>query len=423
MTAEDETLKGMAAQVHSMLRAEQGRNWTGRAGTALLVLAVLALLLWWWWPEDKTIHWQSHVLDRSDIQLTATATGNLQPKSEVTVGAEISGLVREVLVKENDQVSKGDVLARFDTEELRVALEQTEARLALAQASVEEAQATVEEAGADERRMATLMERNLASTAQNDSAKASSKRAQARLTYAHAAVREARAAVSQTRTRLQKAVITAPITGVVLRRSVEPGTTVAASFQTPELFLLAEDLSKMELHVALDEADVGMVKAGQSATFSVDAWPSRQFQAEVLSVYLYPSTANNVVTYTTVLSVDNSEGLLQPGMTATATITTGLREQALRVPNTALRFSPPTDSNGGGGIFAPPGGSSAQDDGPSNDVWVLRDGQPQRVLLRVGSSDGRFTELLSDELSEGDEVLTGIAQDGASGVSSVSGGR
>src|SRR5690606_8811077 len=154
--------------------------------------------------------------------------------------------------------------------------------------------------------------------------------------YAHAAVKEARAAVSQARTRLDKAVITAPITGVVLLRSVEPGTTVAASFQTPQLLLLAEDLREMELHGAPDEADVGMVKAGQRAVFSVDAWPGRRFQAEVMSVYLYPTTENNVVTYTTVLSVDNSEGLLQPGMTATATITTGIREQALRVPNSAL---------------------------------------------------------------------------------------
>jgi|SRR5690554_4852562 len=416
MTTADEALQSMAAQVRAVLRTEQGRNRFGRTGTVLFVLVVLALLLWWWWPEDNTVHWQTHVLDRGDMELTATATGNLQPKSEVTVGAEISGLVREVLVKENDQVNKGDVLARFDTEELRVALEQAEARLALAQASVAEAEATVEEAAADARRIATLVERNLASVAQHDSAKASSKRAQARLTYAHAAVREAKAAVSQTRTRLDKAVITSPITGVVLRRTVEPGTTVAASFQTPELFLLAEDLREMELHVALDEADVGMVKAGQGAMFTVDAWPSRQFEAKVLSVYLYPSTENNVVTYTTVLSVDNSESLLQPGMTATATIITGVREQALRVPNSALRFAPPAESRTGS-ILGPPGGRSAQDEGPSNDVWILRDGQPQRVLLRVGSSDGRFTEVLSDELSVGDEVLIGIVPSNTSGGS------
>jgi HlyD family secretion protein len=342
--------------------------------------------------------------------LTATATGNLQPKSEVTVGAEISGLVREVLVKENDQVSKGDVLARFDTEELKVALEQAEARLALAQASVEEARATLEEATVDERRIVSLMQRNLVSEAERDAVVAGRKRAEARLTYALAAVREARAAVSQSRTRLEKAVITAPITGVVLQRSIEPGATVAASFQTPQLFLLAEDLSEMELHIALDEADVGMVRAGQQAVFTVDAWPAQQFQAEVLSVFLYSTTENNVVTYTTVLSVDNSDGLLLPGMTATATVTTGSRDQVLRVPNTALRFTPPAESAGGGMLSHPASRSGQQNSGPGNAVWRLRDGEPERVLLRIGASDGRYTEVLSDELREGDVLLVGLGQ-------------
>lgn len=228
----DDALKEMATEVRTMLRAEQGRKWTSTLAIVLLLMVLLAGVVWWLWPEDKTVHWQTHVVDRGDMVLTATATGNLQPKSEVTVGAEISGLVREVLVKENDQVTKGDVLARFDTEELRVSLEQAEARLALARASVAEAQATLEEARADERRSISLMERKLTSEAQRDSAVASRKRAAARLTYARASVQEAHAAVSQTRTRLDKAVITAPITGVVLVRGVEPGTTVAASFQT-----------------------------------------------------------------------------------------------------------------------------------------------------------------------------------------------
>lgn len=405
----DGDLKDMADQVHTMLRAEQGRGWLGSGTTVLLILALLVVLVWWFWPQDKTVHWQTQVVDRADMVLTATATGNLQPKSEVAVGAEISGLVREVLVKENDQVSKGDVLARFDTEELRVSLEQAEARLALARASVAEADATLEEVSVDEQRIITLMARKLASEMQRDSAHANRKRATAKLAYARASVQEARAVVSQARTRLDKAVITAPITGVVLVRSVEPGTTVAASFQTPQLFLLAEDLREMELHVALDEADVGMVKAGQTATFTVDAWPGRQFQAGVLSVYLYPTTANNVVTYTTVLSVDNGEGLLQPGMTATATITTGVREQALRVPNAALRFTPPDEAASGGVLGHPGALGVTQARGPVNTVWMLRDGQPQRVLLRLGSSDGRFTEVLDGELREGEKVLTGVA--------------
>lgn len=411
---EDDALNAMATQVRSLLHSEQGRKRTTKVVIGLLVLVLLAGLVWWLWPKSTAIHWQTQTLDRADMVLTATATGNLQPKSEVTVGAEISGLVREVLVKENDQVNKGDVLARFDTEELRVGLEQAEARLALARASVAEAEATLDEASADERRSTSMMNRKLISEAQHDSARASRQRAAARLTYARASVQEALAAVSQTRTRLDKAVITAPITGVVLVRSVEPGTTVAASFQTPQLFLLAEDLREMELHVALDEADVGMVKAGQTATFTVDAWSGRVFQANVLSVYLYPTTANNVVTYTTVLSVDNSEGLLQPGMTATATITTGTREQALRVPNAALRFTPPAQTSGGG-MFSHPGGSAAQQERTHNLVWVLRDGEPKPMPLRLGSSDGRFTEVLDGDVHEGERVVTGVSETAAGG--------
>lgn len=409
MTDDDTSLKKMADQVRGVIRAEQGRKWSAWGIAAALVVLVVAVV-WWRWPEDEPVQWQTALVDRGDMLLTATATGNLQPKSEVTVGAEISGLVREVLVKENDQVSKGDVLARFDTEELKVALEQAEARLALAQASVEEARATVDEARVDERRVDTLIQRNLASQAERDSVVAARKRAEARLTYALAAVREARAAVSQSRTRLEKAVITAPITGVVLQRSIEPGATVAASFQTPQLFLLAEDLSEMELHIALDEADVGMVKAGQQAVFAVDAWPGKEFQAEVLSVFLYSTMENNVVTYTTVLSVDNSEGLLLPGMTATATVTTGSRDQVLRVPNAALRFTPPADTHSPGMLSHPASRGGQQDSGPGNTVWLLRDGQPERVLLRIGASDGRYTEVLSNEISEGDVLLIGVGQ-------------
>lgn len=341
--------------------------------------------------------------------LTATATGNLEPKSEITVGAEISGLIEAVYVVENDRVQQGAVLARFDTEELQVNLQEAEARLALAKASVEEARATLAEATVDLRRKDELRQRGTASQSELDSAVAARDRAAARVTYAHATVSEAEAAVSMARTRLEKAVITSPINGVVLQRSVEPGNTVAANFQTPQLFILAEDLRQMELHVALDEADVGMVAAGQPATFTVDAWPDREFEATVLSVYLYPTVENNVVTYTTVLGVDNAEGLLKPGMTATATIRTGFREQVLRIPNAALRFTPPSTDEHRGLLSGPPGmhrGSAG--DAPGNSVWVLRDGQPQRLAIRARFTDGRFTELEGGELAEGEQVIVGM---------------
>jgi HlyD family secretion protein len=398
----------MAEEVRAVIRSDQRSGRLARLVWALGVAILVGVLVWWLWPDAEPIHWQTHGVDRGDMVLTATATGNLAPKSEVTVGAEISGLIREVWVSENDAVEMGAVLARFDTAELQVILEQSEARLALAIASVAEAEATLAEAAADERRKVELVGRGVASQAELDIARAGDLRAAARLTSARAGVREADAAVSAARTRLDKAVIRSPINGVVLKRNIEPGNTVAASFQAPELFLLAEDLREMELHVSLDEADVGLVRAGQTATFTVDAWPDREFQAEVLKVFLYPSVQANVVSYTTVLTVDNADQRLLPGMTATATIITDAREQVLRVPNLALRFQPRQADTGRGMLLAPPGmrgDPRAPDTG--NTLWVLHDGVPQRIAVRTGYTDGLYTEVLSDELKVGDEVLIG----------------
>ena len=164
----------------------------------------------------------------------------------------------------------------------------------------------------------------------------------------------------------------------------------------------------MKLELALDEADVGLVSTGQTAVFNVDAWPDETFDARVLKVYLYPTIENNVVTYTAVLSADNPDGRLRPGMTATATITTGTREQVLRVPNAALRFKPPEDESGGGIVIGPPGMARERDaDGPGNTIWVLRDGAPSRVLVRTGHTDGRYTEVIGSGLTAGDEVVVG----------------
>ncbi|MBC7182900.1 MAG: efflux RND transporter periplasmic adaptor subunit [Marinobacter sp.] len=407
--AEHVSREAMAAEVNRIIGSERKRGRASRLIWLFTVVAISGLAGWWLWPAEQKMAWQTETLDRGDMVLAATATGSLEPKSEVSVGAEISGLITQVPVDENDQVTEGQVLALFDTDELAVALEQAEAQLALSLASVAEAEATLEEAKVDERRISALRERGTSAQAELDAAIAARKRAEAKLAYARASVRQADASVLQARTRLEKAVITSPINGVVLQRSIEPGNTVAASFQTPVLFLLAEDLKAMELHVSMDEADVGMVEAGQTATFTVDAWSGRVFSAEVLKVHLYPSVENNVVTYITVLSVDNSEGLLKPGMTATATIETGRREDVLRVPNRAFRFTPPAADKGGGGLFSHPGARAGSDrGGPSNTVWVLRDGEPARVVVETGASDGRYTELPGNELAEGDQVITGM---------------
>ena len=408
-TDDDPPLKEMAREVNAVIRAQRKRGRFSILAWIALALIILALVVWWAWPTSTKVQWQTYTVDRVDMQLTATATGNLQPKSEVSVGAEISGLVDEVMVSENDEVQQGQVLARFNTEELDVALQQALAGLALAKANVAEAVATLDEAAVAEQRTNSLVQRKMVSQSTLDTAVATRKRAQARIAHSRATVQQAEASVSQARTRLEKAVITSPINGVVLKRDIEPGTTVAASFQTPELFLLAEDLAQMELHVSMDEADVSMVKAGQTGTFRVDAWPGKEFEATVLKVYLYPTIANNVVTYITVLAVNNSEQLLQPGMTATATIITGQQTQALRVPNSAFRFKPPSTEDEDMRLFGPPmRGGRGRPSTNSNTLWILSDDQPRRVLVHAGHSDGRYTEILGDELAEGDKVLIGV---------------
>lgn len=401
----------MASDVNRIIRSEHSRNRAGKLIAVLAIPVVVAVLLFLLWPAEAVPVWQTHAIDRGDMILTATATGSLEPKSEVSVGAEISGRITQVLVSDNDHVSKGQTLALFDTDELNVALDQAEAQLALAKASLAEAEATLKEALAGERRTNELWDRGTAAQADVDAAAAVRQRSEAKVAYARASVRQAQASVSQARTRLEKAVIRSPIDGVVLQRSIEPGNTVAASFQAPVLFLLAEDLGQMELHVSMDEADVGLVEAGQPATFTVDAWAGRQFQARVLKVYLYPNIENNVVTYTTVLSVDNRDGLLKPGMTATATIETGRRQGVLRVPNAAFRFTPPSQSADTGGLFRHPAGRAGNGrSGPSNTVWLLKEGKPERKVVSTGATDGLYTELTGNELSAGDEVIVGVTQ-------------
>lgn len=403
--------EGMAAEVRAAIRSQRRR---GRFSTLvwLVLLAVLATTLaWWYWPRENTLEWETRLVDRGDMVLEATATGNLEPRREVTVGAEISGLIEVVHVIENDPVAVGDELARFNSDELRVSLAQSQARLDLARASVAEAEANLEEAQADAARVISLVERNMASQAELDAARAAVKRASARIDYSTASVREAEAAVSAAETRLDKAVIVSPIDGVVLKRNVEPGNTVAASFQAPQLFVLAEDLRELELHVSVDEADVGLVKPEQSASFTVDAWPGRSFEARVLRVFLYPTIESNVVTYTAVLEVDNADERLLPGMTATATIRTGSSEDILRVPNAALRYRPPGGENGTPGMFSgPPGMMRGNDDGGGSTVWLLRDGQPVRVPVRTGRTDGLFTEIISGSVSTGDRVVVGVSR-------------
>ncbi len=382
-------------------------------GLAVLILAILGYVLLI--PGDEQAYrFETAEVHQGDLTVTVTATGTVQPVNQVDVGSELSGTIEAVYVDFNDRVSRGQVLARLDTERLQAQVIEARASLESARAKLEEAKATVVETRVRYQRCEKLAARQLCSREELDTLRAAQARARAAEASAKAQVAVAQATLEANQTNLAKAEIRSPIDGLVLQRQIEPGQTVAASLQAPVLFTLAEDLANMELHVAVDEADVGKIAEGQSAQFTVDAYPERSYPASISQVRFAPQTVEGVVTYETVLSVDNSDLSLRPGMTATAVITVQQLKNVVLVPNAALRFTPPetkTAQRGGGGIFGamfrrPHLERRRADTGDGTQrVWVLRDGQPIAIAVKTGASDGRFTELRTGEIRPGQQVI------------------
>ncbi|MBL6938877.1 MAG: efflux RND transporter periplasmic adaptor subunit [Alphaproteobacteria bacterium] len=326
---------------------------------------------------------------RADLSLTVSATGALAPQDQVDVGAEVSGKIDSILVDFNDRVRKGQVLARINTLSFAAALAQSRATLA-------QAQATLAQAAQTRIRTLALAKSNAASREAVDTANADYLRAVA-------AVNLAAAQVNSNETTLSKATIYSPIDGVVLDRKVSAGQTVVAAMTTPVLFTLASDLSKMELDVDIDEADVGMLKPGATAYFTVDAYPARQFAAKLISIHNAPKTVNGVVTYQGVLEVANKDSLLKPGMTATVELAATTLKNVTLVPNTALRFVPPDAiKNAAPQPPAPEAGVTW------GRVWT-NDGKTLKPHdIRLGATDGRSTVVLSGDLKPGDAAVTEI---------------
>lgn len=372
---------------------------------------------------SSAVRYETQPVKRGNLVATVSATGTLEPINEVEVGIEVSGTVQSVEVDYNDHVKVGQVLARLDTSKLEAQTLQSEAALKSAHAKLLQAQATVKEAHAQMARLEEL--RKLSggkspSQYEIDTQLATLERARADEASAKAAVAQAQATLDANRSDLGKAVVRSPIDGVVLARSIEPGQTVVAQFESPVLFTLAEDLAKMELQVDIDEADVGKVKEGQEAVFTVDAYPDEEFPARTTLVRFASQTVNGVVTYKAVLAVDNSNLTLRPGMTATATITVDERKDVVLIPNAALRYAPPkvavAEPEGGGSLFSkimprPPRPERTVSADPNaakkeQEVWVLRNGQPTPVTVTKGLTDGIMTELVAGSLEPGAEVVT-----------------
>lgn len=409
-------------------RGKYLKHWLVVAVPALMAATVI--IVWWTSGKNNSTQYKTQEVERGDLCITVTATGNIEPTNQVDVGTEVSGTVEVVKVDYNDQVKVGQVLARLDTSKLKAQVLQSKAALESARSKVMQAQATVKEMRSQYARLQRARElsnNRVPSRHDLDAAEAALERAQADEADAKAQVSEARASLEANETDLSKAVIYSPINGIVLVRSVEPGQTVAASLQAPVLFTLAEDLVHMELHVDVDEADVGKVKEGQEATFTVDAYPDRTFPARITQVRYGSQTVDGVVTYKTVLNVDNSDLSLRPGMTATADIMVRKVAHATLVPNAALRFAPPMkekktssrDSGILGKLFPRPHRTaSKQRDEATADkkqqlVWTLRAGQLVAIPITTGSTDGTMTEVIDGDVEPGMTLVVDTVSGGS----------
>lgn len=363
-----------------------------------------------------SIQYQTEPIERGPLTVSVTATGEVKSLTEVKVGTEISGIVEAVNVDFNSRVQRGQVLAKVNTDKMEAQAAQAKASLESARADVANAEAGVEDTRRSFERALALFERTLISRSDRDGAEAALKKAEASRLSAVARVGQGEANLSALDTDLKKALIRSPIDGIVLDRQIDPGQTVAASFQTPVLFTLSEDLRRMKLSVNVDEADIGKVRAGQAATFRVDAYPNRSFPSRVTEIRSTPKTSNSVVTYETILSVDNADRLLQPGMTATADIVVTTIADALLVPNSALRFTPPaqaaTSGRRGGFLLLPPPpgpGRLVPSAKGQPRIWVLEGNEATAVDLTVGATDGKVTVVTSGTVKPGAPAIVDIA--------------
>ena len=383
---------------------------------AVLLLAVLVAGAGWYYIGSKAgaaeVLYTTEAVAKGDLVVVVTATGTVQPTTEVEVSSELSGTLASVLVDYNDTVTVGQVLAQLDPTKLVAQVDNARAQLASAKARVTQAEASAREAAAVLKTQQELAARGVATRKDMVGFEASDQRAQAAVEIALADLTLAEANLDLVSADLGKAEIRSPINGVVLDRTAEAGQIVAASFEAPVLFKLAEDLERMQLLVDIDEADIGKVKVGNPADFTVEAYPARSFPAVITQVRFAPETTNEVVTYKAELSVANPDGLLRPGMTATAAITVDRVTGALLVPNAALRYAPPLQeaergpSGGLVGLILPTrGGRGSSGLGSGKSVWLLRAGTPLEVAVSLGATDGRAT-VVTGELAEGDAVIT-----------------
>jgi HlyD family secretion protein len=395
---------------------------------AVLVAGSLAAAFWRLGDSTKVSAYVTAPIQKGDVTQMVSATGTLQAVVTVQVGSQVSGTIAKLYADFNSKVKQGQVIAELDQAKFKARVEEAKANLAAAQASLAKTKVTLEDSRRTLVRAAELRKRELISQSELDAAQTTFDAAVSQSQVAQAQVEQAKASLNQAAVDLAYTVIRSPVDGIVISRNVDFGQTVAASLQAPTLFTIANDLAKMEVHTNVDEADVGNVWVDQGVTFTVDAFPARRFKGKVSQVRNAPSVVQNVVTYDAVVGIDNSELLLKPGMTANVEFLVSHKNGVLRIPNMAIRFRPPGEKqeaqqlarpaarSGGSGRGGRGGGERSRraSSGDAKDgrwvrIYVLKDQQATPIQLRLGITDGSYTEVLEGEIGEGNQIVVGLS--------------
>jgi len=365
----------------------------------LAVIAVIAMVsaggYLWFLKKDNGIKFRTEKVQKGDITSAVTASGTVNAVTTVLVGTQVSGTIREIMVDFNSLVKKNRIIARIDPATFEAQVEQARAGLLSAKANLEKSEATLVDSQRAMNRAKELFAKDLVARSELDSAETNFLTAKAQVNASKAQVAQSEASLKTADTNLRYTRITSPVDGIVVSRNVDVGQTVAASFQTPTLFTIAQDLTKMQIDTNVDEADIGRIRTGMDVEFTVDSYPETTFRGKVFQVRNAPITVQNVVTYDVVIKVDNPDLKLKPGMTANVSIIVSTKNNVLRIPKAALRFSPRT--------IVKSRNEKTQAKGPG--VWVLENNSPKRVTVTTGISDSSYSELLSGEIREGQEVI------------------
>lgn len=340
-------------------------------------------------------------ITRGNVKSTVSATGTVNAVTTVQVGTQVSGTIKQLFVDYNSPVKKGQLLAQIDPAVFEAQVGQARANLMSAKAAMEKAQVALRDTKITYERNKTLFAKNYIAKSDLDTAETNYLSAIAQIKVAQAQIQQTQAALDSASVNLKYSRILSPVNGTVISRNVDTGQTVAASFQTPTLFTIAQDLTKMQIDTSIDEADIGKINAGQNVAFTVDAYPELTFHGKVSVVRNAPITVSNVVTYDAVIIVDNPDLKLKPGMTANVSVETATVSGVLRVPNAALRFKPSTTVKSGADSKGQKGTKKTK--GPG--VWILENNKPKHIKITTGISDGNYTEVKSGDVSEGQEII------------------